>query len=127
MVNMVQSQNKYVQRAYGGGGVSSENTANLIANSIMHHKQKAMGIQEETPVEEEAKPFSMLIKKQTSSIGNHLGIKPKVKVHLPPPSHLPELSNAIAVKPIVSKDEIMEAQSIKPLSMADASAKDAAV
>lgn len=50
MINMVQSQSKqkYVKKAYGGGSVSSETTANLIANAIMHQKQKAMGI-EETP------------------------------------------------------------------------------
>ena len=38
MINMVQSNQKYVKKAYGGGSVSSETTANLIADAIMHQK-----------------------------------------------------------------------------------------
>lgn len=36
MINM--AQNQYVKKAYGGGSVSSEKTANLIANAILHQK-----------------------------------------------------------------------------------------
>lgn len=44
-----------------------------------------------------------------------------------PVSHLPELSNAISVKPIVTKDELVESQNIKPLSGTEKLAKDTAV
>jgi hypothetical protein len=126
MINMVQNQQKYVKKAYGGGSVSSEKTANLIANAIMHQKQKAMGIEESAPEEEndDYKPLSMNLKAKTQKIHESLGVK--VSEPAPVPA-LPELSNAIAVKPIVSKDELMESQNIKPLSQNDQAAKDAAV
>ena len=109
MINMVQSKSKYVEKAYGGGSVSSATTANLIADAIMHQKQKSLGI-EESPVAE-VHPFSMGLKSSTESIHESLGVKERAPMFTPkaPVSHLPELSNAIAVvKPIVSKDEILE-------------------
>lgn len=69
MINMVQNKQKYVTKAYGEGTVSSEKTANLIANAILHQKQKAMGI-EASPAEseEESKPFSMGLTESTQKI-----------------------------------------------------------
>lgn len=125
MINMVQSTQKF-EKAYGGGSVSSATTANLIADAIMHQKQKALGI-EESPVAE-VHPFSMGLKTSTESIHDSLGVKEAIPIPaLAPVSHLPELSNAIAVKPIVTKDELMESQNIKPLSLGEKSAKDTAV
>ena len=119
MINMVQSKEKF-NKAYGGGSVSSQTTANLIANAIMHQHQKASGI-EETPAESEEtyKPFSMGLKENTQKIHQSLGFQEAAP--------LPEFSNAIAVKPIVSKDELMESQNIKPMSLDDQSAKNNAV
>ena len=116
MINMVQSNQKYVQKAYGGGSVSSATTANLIADAIMHQKQKALGVEESAPTE--VHPFSLGLKSATETIHDSLGVKESVpEPATTPVSHLPELSNAIAVKPIVTKDELMESQNIKPLSL----------